>query len=297
MDRHCSWRNHLDTEARQFRCLHCQAPVTKETVRAGRWVAQAPENAAVAGYHITGIMPAMSTAEALCKNLDEAKFVELFVQGHVGLPETSGQSQITPDMVVAGDWPNTLKHPGPTFAGLDQGRKLDFVCGDGQGRIVAVHRFDDWSQVASAMETLHVRGLVGDSQPEPRPLQELVARFPGRVRLADYSLLTLDSAAWFERDRKAPRVRIHRTAGLDFTAERIIMGPDGGDLWPALPPQEEAVLKAHLCASKRALEEDTHGVVRGVWKETGDDHLRHAHLYYTVAASTPGATALFGWGK
>lgn len=294
MDRHCSWRDALDLEAQEFRCLHCQAPVSKETVRTGRWVAMAPENAAVAGYHITGIMPARSTAETLATHYAEAKFAELFAQGHIGIPETSGKSQITPDMIVAGDWPNTLKSDKPTFAGIDQGRKLDFVCGDGQGRILAVHRFDDWSQVASAMQTLNVRMLVGDSQPEPRPLQALVAQFPGRVMLADYSLNTLNSDAWFDRDPRAPRVRIHRTAGLDFTAERIISGPVGGDLWPTLLPQEESVLHAHLCASKRSIEEDSHGVARGVWVETGDDHLRHAHLYYTVAASSTGATPRFG---
>jgi len=284
MDRHCTWRDGLDLEALEFRCLRCGGPIGREPVWAGRWVPMAPENAEVAGYHITGIMPARSTPARLTKELTKAKFLELFVQGHIGLPEVSGTSQITEDLITCGDWPNTLRSTEPTFAGLDQGRKLDFVCGDGKGKVIAVHRFDDWSQVASAMETLNVRVLVGDSQPEPRPLQELVARFPRRVFLADYSLTTLDSAAWFERDARAPRVRVHRTAGLDMTAERIIMGGAGGDVFPALPPQELGILKAHLCAAKRTLEEDSHGVFRGVWREVGDDHLRHAHLYYTVAS-------------
>lgn len=288
MDRHSAWRDQLDLDELEFRCIKCAGPIGREPVWAGRWVAMRPENRAIAGYHITGIMPARSTPARLAKELARAKFVELFVQGHIGVPEVSGTSQITEDLVTCGDWPNTLRSAEPTFAGLDQGRKLDFVCGDGKGKIIAVHRFDDWAQVASAMETLNVRVLVGDSQPEPRPLQELVARFPRRVYLADYSKTTLDSAEWFERDLHAPRVRIHRTAGLDTTAERIIMGASGnGDVFPHLPPQELTVLKAHLCAAKRTLEEDSHGVTRGVWREVGDDHARHAHLYYTVAANMP----------
>ena len=56
-----------------------------------------------------------------------AKFHELFVQGHIGLPEVSGEKQITEDMIAFGDWPNTLKSDVPTYAGLDQGKKLDFA--------------------------------------------------------------------------------------------------------------------------------------------------------------------------
>lgn len=282
MDKSVKWRDSLDLDTVVFRCNTCQSPVSDTAVLAGRWVPFAP-GSTIAGYHITGIMPARSTAAALCKAYAEAEFPELFAQGHIGVPETSGQSQITPDLIAFGDWPNTLHHDGPLFAGIDQGKKLDFVAGDAEGKIVAVHRFDDWSQVESAMRTLNVRCLVGDSQPEPRPLQAMVAKFPNRVVLADYSLNALVSDAWFVRDPKAPHVRIHRTAGLDYGSERIIGGERGQDLWPQLPMDERRVLEAHLCASQRTVEKDVHGVLRGVWIETGDDHLRHAHLYYMVA--------------
>jgi len=285
MDKSHSWREHLDTDTKTFRCMFCQAPVSRQAVRNGEWVAMQPEYSGIAsGYHITGIMPELASAERLCSELEKAEFPELFVQGHIGLPETSGEAQITPDMIRFGDWANTLRHKGPLYAGLDQGKHLDFIAGDGQGKIVAVHRFNDWAEVKSAMKTLEIRMLVADGQPDPRPVQELVSLFPGRVLIADYSLNAIERVP-YERLTTEPRVRMHRTGALDWGRDRIVMGEDGGDVFPAMPSQQESLLKAHLCSPQRTIEKDTHGNPRAVWIETGPDHFRHAHGYYTVACA------------
>jgi len=285
MDKSCSWRDHLDTDTKTFRCRYCGAPVSRAAVIAGQWVPMQSEYTGIAsGYHITGIMPELASAERLCDELEKAEFPELFVQGHIGLPEVSGESQITPDMIRFGDWANTLRHKGPLYAGLDQGKHLDFIAGDGNGKIVAVHRFNDWAEVQSAMRTLEIRMLVADGQPDPRPLQELVSLFPGRVLIADYTLNAIERVP-YERLTTEPRVRMHRTGALDWGRDRIIMGEDGGDVFPALPVQAESVLKAQLCSPQRTIEKDQHGNPRAVWIETGPDHFRHAHGYYTVACA------------
>jgi hypothetical protein len=284
MDRSVPWQEHLDLETPAFRCTRCRAAVERPWILAGRWVAQAPENAGRAGYHITGIMPPEASAVRLAEAWSDALFPELFVQGHLGLPEVSGEKSLTEDMICFGDWPNTLQHPGPLFAGVDQGKKLDFIAGDGAGRIVSVQRFDDWSQVASAMRTLHVRMLVGDAAPDARPMQQLVTDFPGRVMLADYSMLKVVGEEWFAKKPHQPFVAINRTAGLDTTRDPIVMGGDGGDVFPALPYDLQQVLKAQLCASVRTRETDAHGNPVARWVETGPDHFRHAHLYYRVAS-------------
>ena len=66
------------------------------------------------------------------------------------------------------------------------------------------------------------------------------------------------------------------------------MGADGGDVWPALPHELEETVKEHLSSSMRQLTEDPHGNPVATWVETGPDHFRHAHLYYTVAGSIMG---------
>lgn len=283
MDGTSHWSKHLDIETREFRCAHCGVPVDREWVRDGRWLPFAPENEHTAGYHITGIMPPQASAERLCAELDRAVFPELWVNGHIGLPAVSGEMALTADMIQFGDWPNAAKHEGPCYAGLDQGKKLDLVVGDGQGRIISVQRCDDWSQVTQAMRLFNVRLLVADSQPDPRPLQELVRQFPGRVLLADYSLRTVDRDP-YERVKGEPRIRLHRTAMLDWARDRIVMGQDGGDVWPALSPQLEGDLKAQLSSMQRTVQPDAQGNPTAQWLETGPDHLRHAHVYYVVAS-------------
>jgi hypothetical protein len=190
-------------------------------------------------------------------------------------------------------------------AGLDQGKKLDLVVGDGQGRIVGVHRLDDWAQVSQLMRTMRIQLLVADSAPDARPLQHLAAEFPRRVKLADYSLKTA-GAQFYEVPESEPiRVRIYRTGALDWSAEQIIMGADGGDVWPILPPAEREALVGMLCAPKRTMERAADGNQRAVWIETAPDHMRHAHAYYTVAAAimerrsppVPAAWKNFGTGQ
>jgi len=283
MDKSTPWQQHLDPDEGVFRCCYCQAEVEREWVHNGYWEAQEPSNSDHAGYHVTGIMPPNADAATLAKEYRKAEFPELVVQGGIGLPEVSGENELTADMIAFGAWQSTLVSDGTLYAGLDQGKKLDFMAGDGQGKLVCVERFDDWNQVASAMETLKIMRLVADAQPDARPVQDLVARFPGRVVMADYSLTTLPAEECFERVHDEPRVRIHRTAGLDWTRDRIMLGKSGGDVFPTLGYETEQVLKAHLTASKRAMEKDQHGNPRAVWKETAADHLRHAHLYYCVA--------------
>jgi hypothetical protein len=284
MDKSSHWSAHLDVDDQVFRCASCGTPVERDWVVAGHWDKQAPENDDCAGYHITGIMPALASAKRLCAELQRAKYPELWTQGHIGLPEVSGDKQLTEDMIVFGDWPNFLKHDGPCYAGLDQGKKLDMVIGDGEGRIVAVHRYDDWSEVKAAMRAYRVRMLVIDSQPEVRAAQDVARQFPGRVLLADYSLKVIEQEP-FDRVKGEPRVRIHRTAALDWGRDRILMGFDGGDVWPALPVDIEAALKAQLVAPQRTTVDDKHGNPTAEWVETGPDHLRHSHVYYIIAAA------------
>ena len=290
MDQSVPWTAHLDLEAALFRCAHCGAPIPRAAILEGRWVAQAPENEGRAGYHITGIMPPESTAERLARAHEDAEFLELWVHGHIGLPAVSGEKSVTEDMIAFGTWANTLQHQGPLFAGLDQGKKLDLIAGDGRGRIASVQRLDDWSQVSSAMRTLHLRMLVCDSAPDTRSVQKLMAEFPGRVLMADYSLQKVENQQWFVMRHGESRVSIHRTNGLDTTREPLVMGPDGGDVFPACGAHLEAEVRAQLAASVRTVEKDQHGNPVARWVETGPDHFRHAHLYYRVACTLGNAS-------
>jgi len=284
MDRHCLWGEHLDLDEGVFRCRTCGAPVERQWVLEGCWEPQNPHEA-TAGYHVTGIMPATADAAKLASDFQQVVFPELWVQGHLGLPETSGEKALTRDMVKFGDWPNKLRSKAYTYGGLDQGKKLDLIVGDGQGHIFSVQRLDDWEQVRQAIKLLNIRMLVCDNMPDARPVQNLIAQFPGRVLMCDYSLYAIKDQTWAVKVKKEPRIRANRTGGLDETRERIAMGTEGGDVFPALPHDEETELLNQLTASVRTMEPDPHGNLRATWKEIGPDHFRHAHLYYTLAVA------------
>lgn len=279
VNREQNWQDCLDLEAGVFRCQKCSAPVEREWVEAGRWVPMNP-GAREAGYHITGIMPPESSAEELAAEYSEALYPELVVQSGIGLAETSGEKSLAADQIAFGEWRNTLASLTPTVAGLDQGKYLDMICGYGDGRVIAVHRFDDWPQVHSAMKTLRIRMLVADMAPDARPIQNLIKAFPGRVIMANYGLKQVKDEEYFQKVKNEPQVQINRTAGLDAARERIIMQED---VFPALPQKPHEELVRQLCAIERTTVKSAAGIPEPVWIETGPDHFSHSHLYYLVA--------------
>jgi hypothetical protein len=133
------------------------------------------------------------------------------------------------------------------------------------------------------MDQMRVRLAVVDATKADHAVQKFVGRFPGRVLMADYSLTKPDLYP-AEKVKGHPRVRIARTEALDLGAELIIGDGQSGDLFPVLPTVLHRELISHLCAPKRTTEDTPNGGKRVVWRETSPDHLRHAHVYQTVAA-------------
>jgi len=215
--------------------------------------------------------------------------MERFVQGHIGLPSTSAQGEIPADIFKYGEWGNKPNSEAETVAGLDVGKELNLMIAekdlDGEKRkVISVQHIQarQWSQVHSAMETYNIRMLVADMLPETSKVQDLVAAFPGRVLMADYSLSKVEGdEAWVADENKA-RVRIARTPALDHTRDRLLMGRD---IFPDMPPELKGSFVAQMTAAKRGMTTNSKGQDVAEWVETGPDHDRHSHLYMTVAAA------------
>jgi len=246
--------------------------------------------ARVSGYHITSILRPNLSPGRLVDAFQRTEFPHLFTQGQIGLPEVAADSELTEDMIVFGDWPNAsaiTEHE--TVAGLDQGKHLDLMVGDGKGKILAIHRYNTWAEIHAAMNLFRIALLVVDMYPETRPAQDLVAAFPGRVMLADYSLLKPPTDVWFEREAHEARLRLNRTNAMDVSTVYLVNSALNGDKFPALPADLKRTLLDHLCAPKRTTEMDSNNQPKGVWIETGPDHFRHAHVYYRTACAFRGA--------
>ena len=287
-DRSVSWEAGFDFDRPAFACRACGATVEREWIIGGHWESFGNPRAPSHGYHITAILPPESTAADLVARLNRATYIERFVQGHIGLPATSAQGELPADIFQWGEWSNASSSEVETAAGLDVGKELNLmVCeakGDGPRRIVAVHHIEsrDWAQIHSLMNTLNIRWLVADMLPETSKVQELVAAFPGRVLMADYSLGKVSGdEAWVVEEDKA-RVRIARTPALDHTRDRLLMKQD---VFPSLPPDLQRSFEAQMTAPKRGMTTNSQGQDVAEWVETGPDHDRHAHLYMTVAAA------------
>ena len=288
MDKQTKWQEHLDFDRRVFHCLKCGAPVGKEVIAAGAWVPMVTDvQTERSGYHITSILRPNLNPARVCRTYEEAQFPHLWVQGQIGIPEVESDSELTADMIQYGDWRNVETLPpdfsGETVAGLDQGKFLDLMVGDGKGHILAILRLETWRQVEQKMEEFRTGCLVCDMYPETRPVQDLIAKFPSRVWMADYSLQKPTSDSFFEREPGEERVRCNRTGALDFGAYRIKRGKFMGDVFPVLDPTLRKEFEKQICAPQRTTELDKQNQPKGVWIETGPDHFRHSHAYYVVA--------------
>jgi len=288
MDGWQDWRQHLDLSEGLLRCYRCKAPVEREWIESGEWVPWAPANAEVAGYHITGIMPPELGAARIAERINGSDNKARAVQDTVGIPWVSGEQQIVRDNLRFGDWPNTLHSATATFAGCDEGEALDFIAGDGRGKIVSVQRFrEDGSghgaerQLMAAMRSLNVRRLVIGTERNERLGQRVAAAFPGRVKMAFYTIRDA-GRLWFEVPARDIRVYLHRTTCLDVSRD-LLLDPQG-DVFPALPHELKETLVAHLTNMQRATKDDARGRPEEYWVKTGPDHLRHAHAYYVTAA-------------
>jgi hypothetical protein len=276
-------------------CRHCGAPLNR--LVGGRWTAQNPRSV-VPGFKISKLMSSTNhVAELVCaylKAVGNPTKTEVFYNFDLGEPYTHKGARVDYAMLdrcrVEGYLMPSVCD-GACTAGVDVGAKLhvrvselvgDTATGATVRKAVFIDALDTFDEVAALMARYKIRAMVVDHQPETRATEDLAARFPGRIFLAEYDTHPR-GAGWLKEGPDWPLsrvIKLDRTASLDESGEDIL---ERRDLLPAnardIPDYYE-----QMRAPVRVLEDAADGNKRAVYREGGKpDHYRHAVNYDRAA--------------
>lgn len=302
-ERPLTWPDSLavDAEVPVYICGHGHE-LTRETIRAGRWVDGRTTGYEWRMYHTSRMLMDLWPADrvvAIEQSRDYQDYPELFHNDVLGLPKSSGELAINADilaplMVGYAQW-EAAAADQVCFAGCDQSPRenehrvlIGTIDPEGCHAYVHLERCG-WDRLHELMTLFRIRFLVVDAMPEGDPMRRLRDAFPGRVFPAWYALNALQNAdaqsVIINRTRREESIKLDRTAVLDRSARRLIMQED---FFPAMDARTRATFMDEMSNMSRATEMDAHGQPVARWIAVGPDHYRHAHSYATVAAEMLG---------
>lgn len=298
-ERALEWPGSIATDADPpfYICAHGHE-LTRETIRAGRWVDKKTSGYTWRIYHTSRMLMDLWPAErvvAIEQSQEYRDYPELFHNDVLGLPKASGELAINEDVLaqVMVGYPQWEAAPEGVvcFAGCDQSPRenehrvlIGAIDGEGCHSYVHLERCG-WDRLAELMHLFRVQFLVVDAMPETSQARKLRDAFPGRVFPAWYSINALQNAdaqsVIIDRTRREESVKLDRTAVLDRSARRLIMQED---YFPGMDARTRETFVAEMTNMSRATELDAHGQPQARWIAVGPDHYRHTHTYATIAA-------------
>lgn len=293
-ERPLTWPDSVATDA-EVPCYICARghELTREIIRAGRWVDGRTGNYTWRMYHFNRMLMPNWPAERIVaaeRGQEYQDYPELFYNEVLGLPKASGDLAVNEEVLakVMVGFPPVARSEEPTFAGCDQSPRPDnhrVLIGtiDAEGAHSYIHlEVCGWDRLAELMHLFNIQRLVIDAMPETSKARELAAQFPNRVYLAWYAAQPLKGADRenIVLDRREHKVNLDRTATLDHSARRLELQQD---FFCAMPADLRRLFVTEMTNMVRGTEVDEHGQPRSFWQNTGPDHWRHAHNYATVA--------------
>ncbi len=283
-----------DTKEARYACLYCLATITDDARREGYWKATGDKDWKVSGYHISQLMaPWISATEILqkeerarlrpTKQLSGIKDFYNFVLGE----SFGGENQpLNRDILLAciQNKHDLEKEHRRTIMGVDQGDELSVTIytkeKSGEIRLIHTEVTDKWDKLPDLIDEFGVVYCMIDALPNKASAKRLAKQYPGKVWLVYYNERQKEFIKWKKDTEKKERwVVVHKMESLDAMADRFI---SHSVILPRLS-QPVDVLVRHLCNWAKDKEEDSHGVVRWVYKKLGADHLTMASNYAMLA--------------
>lgn len=281
-EQYLSWPDSVDMERRMFVCKECQAEITDEARRRGRWVKKY-KSRKVSGYWIPLLICPWVSASRIIDYYND-KPEEYFVTKVLGLPYVGGGNKLTKtnllkNLTQENLWP---KKDERLVIGVDTGAKIHLVAG-GEYGLCHYSEDSDYDELERLLKTYPRAIAVIDQGGDITRPRELRERYPGRIFLCAYKEAegkTLQLIKWGEKDEtgavQADRNRLIQLVVDEFTEGRIpLQGSENDwyDYW------------LHWNALTRIKEETDRGVVRKIWKRNSADHLAHATVYWRIGIS------------
>lgn len=288
-----------------YQCHHCKNEITRETRINGFYVAEAPQNKDLRGYHVDKMCNPNLSATALMKSRSEYKKDADFYNFDLGLPYSERSTNLTREILeecrlvcgVPYRMSRFAKREEQVTMGVDQGDTLwievsstDMVTG--KRKVIYAESVnasdyqdgDPFQRIPDLVAKFNCQVLVIDALPNKTSSRKLKdhyfnnPQFGCKVYMAYYTS-TKDGNIVVKDDERV--VNIDRTETFKWAYNRIniheIAIPTGAEII-------DDVWMTHMCNLQKEIYEDEQtGDIKEVFVKTGPDHFNHAHLYCEVA--------------
>lgn len=290
-----TWEDNVDIERALVVCARCHAPM--DTSVEGRWIAQAPGNAATHGYHLSRLsspwvnIPAMIEAS----KATTPWAIQEFYNSDLGETHVAPNGGLHVDELdrCRADYGLEDYAGQPTVMGVDVGLQCHVVIResapqDGQNfrsKLWYAGTVAEFHQLDRLVEKYHVTAINIDIRPETQKATEFCLQAKQTTYLTDYARQEPGHVLSSGLPR---RISANRTDVIDqvvakFRKQELQLPRNarhlGGRVREGLGEYYREMM-----APKRLLEPDQHNNPRARWEDFRKaDHFLHAEIYCALA--------------
>lgn len=274
-------------EPAYYLCSKCREPLQRQW---GRWVPKKTDVQDHYGYHISQMCSPTRTAEDIRKASKRAEargmprefHNQVLARSYAEIGDVLTKALLD---ACCGDEPRRLETKGPCAMGVDLGRHWHHYwikerLSDTDSRTVAYGKVQTMDEIHGLAKRFNVRVGIVDQTAETHTAREFIESHSGWWG-AEYATKQPVEHRW---DEKEHVVKIARTAGLDASAKKITRCRE------CLPMPDETyreLVVPQMCnLGRSSIKDPETGAVKNTYVLLGkvkNDHLRHAHVYATVA--------------
>lgn len=286
-----SWPDSIDVRLKSFKCKLCQAPLSDDDRRAGKWVAQNPSSKA-SGYHLSHFMATkISAAEIIADSEGDVEYFNNFVLGEPYNPGDMSVGRRT----ILDIWTPRDIGTGKYYIGIDVGNVKHYTIWSDRG-IVKVGKFTAWAELDTILMFFKPAAGVIDAMPDNTMAKYYVDAYPFmQMSFFQENTSNPQTLVWWGEGEKKGIVYSHRDRILDkmltdmVTAKFLIGVESNKDLLEYIK---------HFETLRRVKVTNSAGIERYVWDSTTKvDHYCFATLYGYLARMSAGAGVFYGEGE
>lgn len=286
-----TWPQNISREFKCYVCSKCGSELSDDDRRNGIWintdgVAWTGEIAGgykFSGWHVSQLMCAWITAEAILAAFDDPMKSEQFFYNYIlGLPYVGSDNKILPDVVMKNVTSKVNEQTPTVVIGVDTGLPVHYVLMNREGVFFNATReatADPYGELERLLGRFDRSILVADQGGDLIGIRILQAKFPNRVFLCHYrkDRKTKELVRWGEGTEMGSVV-VDRNRMLQLIIEQM---RDPGRIRLNGRPEDWKTFAEHFGNIYRTVKETPFGN-EYTWERNGPDHFVHALLYAMV---------------
>lgn len=292
-EHYLTWPDSIDLDKKIYICKACKEPISDNTRRNGKWVAQQP-GSKISGYHISHLMCVWITPEEVIEDSQgDPAYFNNFV---LGKPYSPGDLSVSKTTILDLWTPKDLDI-GDRFMGIDVGNIKHYVIRSSKG-LIKIGRFTKPSDLDDLIAFWKPKSGVIDAMPDSTLSRYIVDKYPFmRMSYFQENSNNPQTIVWWgkgqgdEPSNKSGVVYSHRDRILDQHLTNMI---EAKHLISVETDKEFQLYIKHYETLRREKVLNNKGIERYIWASTtGEDHYVFADLYSYIAQLGAGAGVFF----